>query len=451
MSASALIARLERTVLLRNGVTGALLLAFAALTVMASSAAVLRATRDRNDRGLLAAGQPVEPTRGLAHYAFERGTFAVLPAAPLDGFAVGQSDVHPSHYHITARVTDAQLAADQLENPLMLHAGALDLLFILLYLYPLLIIGVSYDLVASDRANGTLRMLVVQGATLREIAHGRLRTRLALVALLPAAASVLTAAAVDPGMLASPRFLAWTVAAILYGLFWLAVSVHVNARGGSAAANAMALTAAWLLVVVLLPAILNLAARVVYPVPSRVQLAVAMREAAREAVAEGSRALGRYLEDHPSTGTGVEGLRQFYMLQDVRDARIAHQLQPMLSAYEDQLTRQGRFISVAQYASPTVIAQLALTDLAGTSGHRARAFAGQAVEFQRAWKARFPPDLLAADVSTLPDLPTFTFVEEPLAAVAGRTLLPLAALAVIAASLLVTGARRLRYIDVIGA
>lgn len=450
MAATTLIARLERTLLLRNGVASALMLSFAVLTAIAAAAATVRVTRDGTDRQLLSATTPTTPGRGLAYYAFERGTFATLPAAPLAGFAVGQSDVHPVHYHITARLRDAQLAADQLEHPLVLYAGAFDLIFVLLYLYPLLIIGVSYDLLASDRANGTLRMLLVQGATRREIVNGRIRIRLLLVVLLPVAASLMTAAAVDVRMVWSLRFAAWTAAAIIYGAFWLGVALQVNARGRAAASNALALASAWLLFVILLPGALNLATRVVYPVPSRVQLAVAMREAAREAVAKGSRMLGRFLEDHPSTGTGVEGLPQFYMLQDLRDAEVARRLQPVLSAYQDQLTQQDEFVSIAQYTSPTIIAQLALTDIAGTSGHRARAFAEQAAAFQRNWKAQFPADVLAAEETTLPVLPTFTFIEEPGEAWARRTLFPPGVLAAVAAALLWSGARRLRRFNPIG-
>src|SRR5690606_28375766 len=135
------------------------------------------------------------------------------------------------------------------------------------------------------------------------------------------------------------RFAGWTCGTIVYGLFWLGVAVHVNARGHSAMTNALALAGVWLLFVIVVPSLLNLVTRVAHPVPSRVQLATAMREAAREAVAEGSRTLGRYLEDHPSTGTGVEGMRQFYMLQDVRDAEVARQLQPVLSVFEERVAR----------------------------------------------------------------------------------------------------------------
>jgi ABC-2 type transport system permease protein len=448
-SAASLVGKLEWTLLLRNGVAAALLISFAILTVMAATAGALRAGRDRDDRSRLLSGKAEAPARSVAHLALERGTFAVLPAAPLTGFAVGQSDVHPQHYHITARLSDAQLAGDQLDHPLALHAGAFDLLFVLLYLFPLLIVGTSHDLFATDRANGTLRVLAVQGAPLSAVVRGRLATRLLLVVLLPLAASVLTALVIDPLMLGSGRFLLWMAGAILYGLFWLGVAVHVNARGRSGMANALLLSAAWLLFVIVVPSLLNLVTRVVYPVPSRVQLATAMREASRQAVAEGSQTLGRYLEDHPSAGTGVEGMRQFYMLQDLRDAAVARQLQPVLSAFQDQLARQAWFVSLTQYASPTVIAQLALTDVAGTSGHRARAFADQAAVFQRAWKASFPVDVLADSASAPTDLPVFEFAEAPFATTARRIAAPFFVLAFVSGLLLWSGARQCQRLELV--
>ena len=52
------------------------------------------------------------------YVANERGTYIVLPAAPLLALAAGQSDVYPDHYRITARLRESQIAGEELENPL---------------------------------------------------------------------------------------------------------------------------------------------------------------------------------------------------------------------------------------------------------------------------------------------------------------------------------------------
>ena len=441
----ATLARHESRLLLRDGAAVALVTTF---LVIAAAAAVLGSVRVRDtqrDAALLAEDANRAPAARTADsVANGEGALAVLAAAPLLGLAAGQSDIYPSHYRVTARLRDAQLSGDQATHPLSLLTGQLDLTFVMLYLYPLLILGISYDLTATEQATGTLRLLLAQGAALKDLVRGKVLARLAVVVVPPLVAAVSASAATTLGADSLPRLMMWTATVLAYGLFWLALAVLVNARGNAASANALTLAGAWLTLVVLVPSIVNVATRMVHPPPSRVELAITSRLAARAAVVEGSRLLGRFLEDHPSTGTGEEGMRQYYLLQDAREAAVAKRLQPILTVYDEQLTRQQEFVSYAQSLSPTILAQLALTDAAGTSGHRHRWFSRQALGFQQLWKAHFPPGVLAAAAIT-PDLlstrPVFTYQEEPLLDVLRRTAPPVLWLSLIACGLLWGGVR----------
>jgi ABC-2 type transport system permease protein len=432
----------EWTLQRRNGVVRILLAAFfivVGLTIVFAAARVERSNRDA--RLLAEANAAVVPERGAEYLANQHGAFAVLPPAPLSTLAVGQSDVHPSHYRITSRMRDAQLSGDQLEHPMMLHARHLDLAFVMLYLYSLVIIGLSYDILASERENGTLRLLLVQGATPSTLAMGKTAATLLFVIVVPVAAALLTWAIVGASVDQLPRLVLWMIICVSYGLFWLGLSAHVNARGRPAATNALTLAGLWLTLVVVAPAVGNLATRTVFPVPSGVQLDIAMREATRAAVAEGSRMLGRFLEDHPATGIGEEGMQQYYALQEARDRQVAASLRPLLDTFAAQRAEQARAMSVLQFTSPTIVAQMLLTDAAGTSGHRARHFAAQATRFQESWRAHFTPAVLSAG-GAAPPAPVFEFDEEPMADVIARTAGPTIILLGASVVLLWSGIRR---------
>lgn len=386
--------------------------------------------------------------------ANERGTYVVLPPAPLATFAVGQSDVQPAHYKITARLAEATLAADPVESPLALMTGQLDLTFLIVYLFPLLILTTSADLTASERQTGTLRMMLAQGATLRAIVTAKVVARAMLVVGLPVVVAAAALAASGAPVASVPRALLWTVAAMLYGAFWLAVAVVVNAHGRSAAGIAVTLASLWLLLVVMVPAVGNLTARLMHPVPSRVEFATALREATQQATVQGSRMLGRYLEDHPPTGTGVDGLRQFAALQAARDAEIAKGAAPLRASYDAQLTAQRAFMARLQFVSPAILTVLALTDAAGTSGVRHRAFVAQAFAFQERWRLFFAPLVLNAEPLAAADagrVPTFVYVDERTGDVLARRAWPLAALALITAGIGVAGAYSYRRYVVTGA
>jgi ABC-2 type transport system permease protein len=239
---------------------------------------------------------------------------------------------------------------------------------------------------------------------------------------------------IDGGTQGLARTILWSVAVVTYGAFWLGLAVLVNAQGLRASTNAVVLAGLWLVIVVLAPSVINLASRVAHPVPSRVQFATAIRAATRDAMVEGSRQLGRFLEDHPAAGTGREGMQQYALLQATRDRAIAARAEPLRTVYDRQLAEQRRFVGVAQFVSPTVMMQMVLTDIAGTSGVRHRGFYDQVSSFQQRWSAALTPKIMAVSALTPVDierLPTFAFVEEPPSAVAQRNRLPLTGLVIL--------------------
>ena len=388
------------------------------------------------------------------YVANERGTYIVLPAAPLLALAAGQSDVYPDHYRITARLRESQITGDELENPLMLFTGNLDVAFLFIYLYPLLILAACADLTATERVTGTLRMMLTQAVPLRTIVTGKILARAAFVVLIPVVVSIGSAVVTDAAGPGAERLLLWSAATLAYGCFWLGVAVLVNALGRTSGAIALSLAGIWLCIVVLVPSIGNLASRLIYPVPSRVEFATAMRAATRDAMVQGSQMLGRFLEDHPSAGTGVEGMRQYAMLQTIRDREVAKRSEPLRAAYDRQLGLQRRLMARLQYLSPAILMQLALTDIAGTSGDRHRRFHAQATDFQAAWQSFFEPRLLAVEPLRAADfdrLPRFEYVEEPTGDVLRRTLVPVAALALAGAALAALGLAAYSRYDVTGA
>ena len=134
--------------------------------------------------------------------------------------------------------------------------------------------------------------------------------------------------------------------------------------------------------------------------PSRVEAAVQARAATQEATVQGSRQLGQFLQDHPtSANVGRDGMRQFAMLQAARDQQIADRLQAVEATFDAQLQRQQRLASWLSVLSPTMVAQGVLLEAAGTSASRFDHFRAEARAFQQQWKAYFEPRVL--DAATL--------------------------------------------------
>ena len=392
------------------------------------------------------AGEPSTglPAWGPRHPDFvanDRGTLAALPPAPLEALAVGHSDLHARHFKVTALRRDRAMASEAVEAPLALMAGPFDVLFVLIYLLPLLLLALCADLTSGERERGTLRFVLAQPVSLRLYVGAKVFSRAALL-LVPATL-------VPPLILAAGggwpeggavRLAAWSGVVLAYGSFWCGVAVAVNARGATGAANAFHLAVLWLLLAVVVPSSVNLWITRQALVPSGVAMADAARAASRDALLDGSRVLGHFLEDHPTAGiVGPDGMQQYALLQSARDDEIDRRLQPIVERYEAQVEARRALATRWAAASPSMLAQAALVDLAGTSGRRHRTFVGEVEAFRLEWRDYFRPLIVSGSPlgdGTIAAMPRFSFREPPAwASVAGAGpggLLAIGALALLA-------------------
>lgn len=445
------LARHEWRVLSASRIVRLVLAVFAIALILASAIGGARAARERAivgtfaHRGGIQQGGPLVSMRADAT-ANERGWLALLPPAPLSALAIGQGDVYPNYIKVTARSLDALVSGDQIEHPLAVASGQFDAAFVILFLYPLLIFAISFDLTASERDQGTLRMVLAQPVTLGEVIAGKLIVR-AMALLVPMVLVPIAIAA-----LFSPldgafwiRCALWSGAIVIYGAIWHGIALLVNARGLGAPANALILAGIWLLFAVVGPSAVNLLIAVRYPMPSRVEAAVQARAATDEATVQGSRELGQFLQDHPTSGNvGREGMRQFAALQAERDRRVAERLQAVEATFNAQLEKQRRLASWLSVLSPTMIAQGVLLDVAGTSTERFDHFRAEASSFQERWRAYFEPRVLDAATLTQAEYaaaPVFAHEEESVAATARRIALPMVVMAAAAIILVALGFR----------
>jgi ABC-2 type transport system permease protein len=376
------------------------------------------------------------------------GWLALLPSSPLVSLAVGQSDVYPDYLKVTARSLDALVSGDQIEHPLAVASGQFDVAFVVLFLYPLLIFAVSFDLTATERDGGTLRMVLSQPIRLRDVVAGKLLARSVLLAapVMAIPLLVLPIAGAQPGV--AVRLLVWTAAVAAYGAIWHGLAVMVNARGQSAAANALVLAGIWLVFAVVGPSTINLFIAWRYPMPSRVEAAVQARAATQAATVQGSRELGQFLQDHPtSANVGRDGMRQFALLQAARDRQVAERLAAVEAAFDGQLRRQQQLAGWLSALSPTMVAQGVLLDAAGTGTHAFDRFRAEAGAFQRKWRAYFEPRVLDAATLTAAEYasaPDFVYAPERTADVVRRTVTPIGFMATVGAALVWLGFRQYR-------
>lgn len=383
--------------------------------------------------------------------------YAVLPPGRLAATAVGQSDLLPSYVLVTMRSRQSFANTHEIENPSNLLEGRFDLAFVIVFLFPLLILALSYNLLSAEREQGTLSLVASQPVPLGRHLLAKVLVRGAFIASIAVVVAVggLWVSGVSPWMAGAGSALLWWVAVVVvYGAVWFSLALAVNVVPRSSAANAMILAAVWLVAVVLVPAVLNVAVKATHPVPSRVELISAMRTASNDASARGAALLAKLYGDHPELAPdraldAGEFMSRTYAVQDEVDRQVA----PLLARFDEQLVRQQKLAERYRFLSPAVAAHAALIDLAGTGPARYRHWEAQVGEYHRAWQNYFIPRafkrqwLTAADYSAIPQ---YRYQPETPMAVTGRVALCLLGILIPSAFLLGYSALRLRRFEVAG-
>jgi ABC-2 type transport system permease protein len=380
--------------------------------------------------------------------------YLAMPPAPLATLAIGQSDLYPYYFKLNLRSKQAILANDEIENPTNLLAGRFDLSFVLIYLFPLLILALGYNLIAAEREQGTLSLALSQPLTTAQLVTGKILLRaavlLGLVITFTVAGAVLTGVDLSSGT-AWLRLGLWIGLMVLYSAFWFGLAIWINTFSTSSATNALALAGCWLALVLVLPSVANLIATSMYPVPSRVEMVQAMRVAGKEAQSRGSQLLGKYMEDHPELApAAATSGPDFASITYAVQMEIDKQVQPILDQFDKQVNSQQQFVDGFRFLSPAILAQSAINDLAGTSLGRYKHFTGQVDRFFDTWQGYFLPGVFQKTkyVSAQVDgFPKFSFVEENDAAILGRVGVVLVGLVVLNLMILVPAYSRLKRVS----
>jgi ABC-2 type transport system permease protein len=362
---------------------------------------------------------PPQGTNGGA-VGSETSKFIALPPTGLAAMSVGQSDIQLNYVPVKMGTTLDMTRNLEIENPVSLLTGSFDIAFVVIFLLPIFILAMTYDLLSSEKERGTLAMILAHPVSLRELITSKIMSRAAVVFVVVAGLGLVALLTVGTQLGTAEtwaRFGLWLVATLLYSLFWLALAVLINVFGGSSATNGTILAGAWLSLVVIMPTLVSLVATTVYPAPSRMDLTVAARQAQTDAETRAQRSLdGFYAEHLGEVPVGDQRALDFLTLAQANAASIEKAVGPLYAQFQAQLNRQEGLVERFQYLSPAIMMQLALNEIAGTSGDRYEDFLRQAYRFKQAWTDYFAVRFLKREPLRPGDydrFPQFRYEPEP--------------------------------------
>lgn len=364
----------ELRLMLRARLTIVALALLGLLTIAALAAGMSEVARQRaaiaaipaaqaEDIGAIAAWVDKEKDAGSAAYYSFHPTWDV--PAPLAFAALGMRDVSPYVLRVRALGLEAQIYDGDTFNPELALPGRFDFAFVLVFLAPLFVIALFHDLVSGEREAGrqrTLEALPKGGAAL-----WRRRTALRLGLLwLALGLPFAVAAAIE----SVPVLIILAVLALVaaYLLFWVGLAALTGLLRWSSVANAATLAAAWLVLVLIVPTLANVAINQSIPVDQGAEIALAQREAVNRAWdIPREDTMRRFYASHPqwadSPPLGPDFHYKWYLaFHQNGDASVAAQVR----AYRQGLERRDGAARALGWVLPSVGVQALLTRLANT-------------------------------------------------------------------------------------
>jgi ABC-2 type transport system permease protein len=381
----------ELRLLFRQRLTVIALALLGLLTIAALAAGIAEVTRQRASIAAIPAAQAedidaiaawVDKSKdagSAAYYSFHPTWDA---PAPLAFAALGMRDVSPYILRVRALGLEAQIYDGDNFNPELALPGRFDFAFVLVFLAPLFVIALFHDLVSGEREAGRQRALEALPKGGRTLWRRRTLLRFGLLWLalgLPFA----VAALIEGVAVGAMAIVLALIAAYL--LFWIALAALIGRLRWSSVANAATLAAAWLVLVLIVPTLANVAINQAIPVNQGAEIALAQREAVNRAWdIPREDTMRRFYAKHPewadSAPLGHEFHYKWYLaFHQNGDDSVAEQVRAYRAGLE-QRDAAGRALG---WVLPSVGVQALLTRLASTDLSGQLAYQDRVREFHK--------------------------------------------------------------------
>ena len=286
--------------------------------------------------------------------------------ANINAISIGQSDVNPALQAVTIRGLEGQKYDTDFENPSLLMSGNLDLGFVIIYLFPLVIIAMNFNIYSEEKELGTWGILAAQTSSKIKFLTQKLMVRTIFVL------AIFTFLIVMAGFtlqipLGAP-LLAIYIQGFLYLLFWVVLSFFVVSFLKNSSLNALILISTWVVLTILVPAIVNNYIINAYQLPEALDAMVEQRDGYHEKWdLEKDATMTGFLEAYPQYASYEVPQDEFswiwyYGMQHMGDLTAKNTSEEM----RQKLLLRNKVSSNIALFVPTIHTQLSFNKIAGT-------------------------------------------------------------------------------------
>lgn len=295
---------------------------------------------------------------------------ALLPPGPLSHLAHRGESIHPSTALLSGWKSEASLFRRyEIEGPVPLSMIGLDLSYLVVVLFPLVLLLCTFDALSAELESGRLKLLMVQGVSVPELVTARI---VAVFSLLLSATFLIAVGATLAMAQGTKGLGLWLLCTTGYALFWGGASMWLATRFRRRVDVALAALGSWIFLVLLVPAAIQFAAEALYPVPSRVEYLTNARVAEAEARREIEERAEVYMAEHEvELGEGADKIPDFFRKYFIANEHIHKKTSTLIRTLENQRQAQSLVANRLEFVAPPLLASRLLSQFSGTGSERA--------------------------------------------------------------------------------
>ncbi|KMQ64804.1 ABC transporter permease [Chryseobacterium angstadtii] len=335
----------------------------------------------------------IEKDLGLLLYYLKFGL--VNKTDNLNGLLIGQRDVNPSIQSLTIRNLEGQKYDTDLQNPVSLLLGSLDLGFVIIFLFPLVIISYCYNLLSEEKEESTWILLSVQSQTPFRILFQKFMVRFAVITGVLFFLIILAIPILDLRINAALG--GFVLVSLFYIIVWFALSFWVVSWNKSSRAGAAGLLCFWIVLTVILPAVLNHFILNQYPLPEALDTAIEQREAYHEKWDTDQKpTIEKFYRHYPQFRSygfpeGNFNWLWYYAMQQMGDDESKDQADQL----NEKLWKREEMSRTLSYFVPGLHVQFQLSDLTGSGLADQLRFIQETEQFHEKKRLLFYPKIFA--------------------------------------------------------
>ncbi|MGY4538964.1 DUF3526 domain-containing protein [Mucilaginibacter gilvus] len=282
----------------------------------------------------------------------------------LSFLSIGNRDVYPYYHELEPYSFYMRFFKNEISSPFKLLYGNFDLAFVITLLFPLFIIGFTFDVYAVEQESGTYALLnTVTRAD--KIILCKLLFYLALT--LAMINIILLVSLLFGNSITIKQWFSYATTANLYILTWFFIVYLVGLLKRSSVLNAIILISCWIFLSVGLPAIFNAVANASYPVNAEAFSKYIRRVQMSDNPAVKRSLLKEFYHYYPqyaNTDTiGPSYSNKLYTAYGNLNDRHAD---PLLNEYFKQMQQREDFLNACNFFNPVTRCQQRFNTLSGT-------------------------------------------------------------------------------------